>query len=100
MKETILDYICRNELKAINFRIAKLEEAEAPQIMIDCCKAEAKKLEEKNLKISGDIELLNVEIESIEQKKGRGGKVYLTINNTINYFPNARYGRYIARKDQ
>lgn len=95
----IKEWICKNEAMIQAERLAKLTEAEAPEIIIDSIKQEIARLEAGILKISGNADLLAVEFESVTQKKGRGGKPYLHINGKINYFPYAKYGRYIANAE-
>lgn len=93
---TIKEHIIQAELKGLRERVNKLIQAEAPDIMIDMTKEEIKNLEQGILKIGGDKSLLDREFISCENKVGNSGKRYVQFNNNINYFPNAKYGRYIA----
>ena len=96
--KTIRTYICECEAKMQKERLEKLIEMSAPEIMITRTKEIIVELETENIKVGGDKELLDVEFINREVKKGRGGKTYISLNNgTINYFPNAQYGRYIKR---
>ena len=55
------------------------------------------------IKFTGNKEALDLTFKSIERKVGRGGKSWLRIETeegkTLNYFPVARYGRYIKFED-
>jgi hypothetical protein len=90
------EYIISKELKGAEDRKNKFEEIGAPQIMIDGQSKMIEDLKNGKIKISGELNLLEVEYTSSEVKKGKGGKIYITFNNSINYFPNAKYGKYIA----
>ena len=94
---TIKDVIIKTELRALKERVKKLQELEAPDVMITSTEQEIDRLESGNLKIGGNIKLLEVEFVSSENKVGRGGKGYVQFNSSINYFPNAKYGRYIQK---
>ena len=94
---TIKDVIIKAELRALKERVEKLQELEAPDVMITSTEQEIDRLESGNLKIGGNVKLLEVEFVSSENKVGRGGKGYVQFNGSINYFPNAKYGRYIAK---
>ena len=93
---TIKEHIIQAELKGLRERVNKLIQAEAPDIIIESIEREIQKLEQGILKIGGDKSLLDREFISCEIKTGNGGKKYVQFNNNINYFPNAKYGRYIA----
>jgi len=93
----VRDYILEGSTKSAEERLAKLQEMGAPAVMIDGQKNIVDELHSGNLKIGGDVELLDEEYISREFKKGNGGKVYIQINGTINFFPNAKYGMYIKR---
>ena len=49
------------------------------------------------MKISGDIEVLDEKVGTVQFRKGRGGKNYYIINGSINYYPSAKYGPFIKR---
>ena len=52
------------------------------------------------LKVKDKENLLDLEFNDIEWKKGRDGVPYVTFNNgSINYFPNARYGAFIKKSN-
>lgn len=93
---TIREWICGNEARMAEERLSKLETIGAPQVMLDGTRKAAEALRNGELDIGGNASLLDVEFENFTQKKGSGGKPYITINGRINYFPQARYGRYIA----
>jgi len=96
---TIRENICKNEVRMMKERLDRLTELGAPRIIIlETLPKQIAELEAGNLTgIGGDLELLDVEVESIENRTGRGGKLYIVYNGSINYFPAARYGRYIKR---
>ena len=94
---TIKDKIIEAELKGIRERLNNLIRIEAPDIMVESIEKEIERLEQGTLKIGGDKSLLDQEYTSCECKVGNGGKNYVQFNNNINYFPNAKYGRYIAQ---
>ena len=96
MERTIKQFICENEARQRLERAMSLEKIGAPKVMIDGCKREAERLSAGELEISGDTSLLDVAVESFEVRKGKGGKPYINFNSSINYFPVAKYGRYIT----
>ena len=84
-------------------RIKRLKEINAPEIII-----ENEKKQYENI-LKGNINLLinkwndndfDVEFIKEERKTGNGGKVYFQFttkdNKIINFFPNAKYGRFIC----
>jgi hypothetical protein len=94
---TIREYILNGKIKNDENRLAKLIEMQAPSIMITSLENQIAELKSGNLQIGGDIEVLDDEFISREFRIGRGGKQYIQINGTINFFPNAQYGLYIKR---
>lgn len=96
----IKEFIIEKELRLTKERFKKLIEIGAPKIMMDNISEQIKEMENGEIKIGGDLELLDYEFNDYEVKKGRGGKVYIEFDNSINYFPNAKYGRYISRKKE
>ena len=93
---TIKDYILENEIKNVSERLEKLKDIRAPQVMLDGLAKELQELRKGNFKITGDKELLNYKWKTREIKKGRGGKVFIQFDGKINYFPTAKYGKYIT----
>ncbi len=94
---TIKEYIIDGAITTFMDRENKLKEMGAPTIMITSIGEEIDRLMKGILKCSGDTDLLEEEYISVEKKKGRGGKPYFVFNGNINYFPHARYGRFIAK---
>lgn len=94
---TIREYILKGATKASKDRLEKLIELGAPEIVIENQKKYTEQLENEEIKISGDIEVLTEEVETVQPWKGRGGKCYYIINRNINFFPNAKYGPYIKK---
>lgn len=94
---TIKDFIIEKETRMMKERLEQLEKFRAPAIIIEKTKESIKKLENGELKVSGDESLLEFDFVQCAVKKGRGGKVYLEFDNAIKYFPEARYGRFITR---
>lgn len=83
-------------------RLSSLVAIQAPDVMIKGIEKDIRDMEAgKEVKISGDVEYLEHEFVSETFKTGRGGKKYVefTLANgeKINYFPNAKYGRYIKK---
>jgi hypothetical protein len=84
-------------------RLASLVVISAPQVMLKGIKNQIRDLESgKDFKVKGDIKYLEYDFVSETWKTGRGGKKYVefTLKNgdkeeKVNYFPNAKYGRYI-----
>ena len=93
LKEKILDM----EIKVTSKRLEAFNRIEGcPQILKDNLNSLLSEYENGSIKISGNKELLNVQYKNHEVKTGRGGKQYIAFNNgTINYFPQARYGKCI-----
>lgn len=92
---TVKEYLIYCELKGAEDRLSKLQDMNAPVVMIEGQKKIVADLQNGKFVVSGDIHLLEEDYSGHEMRKGRGGKVYVVINGHINYFPNARYGRYI-----
>ena len=84
---TIREYI----VAGLTNRLERLEEIGAPEVMIENMKKAV-----ANPVVGGDVAALDVEIKTEEVKTGRGGKKYVLFNNSIRFFPNAKYGMYIS----
>lgn len=96
----IREYILEKELVGYKYRLDKLIEIGAPQVIIDRQRELVGELENGVISVSGDKEVLEFEFNKSEKKTGRGGKVYIQFicdNCLVNYFPTAKYGRYIKR---
>jgi hypothetical protein len=94
---TIREELLRASIEATIKRMHKLELVGAPEIVIESCQHQIDAMKSGEFEIGGDTDVLDEEFLSAEEKKGRGGKRYYVINGNINYFPNAKYGRYIRR---
>ena len=94
---TIREFIINGLLVNANERLEKLTEMSAPQIIIDGQEKYIENLKNGSIKIGGDADTLDELYISHDIRTGRGGKKYLNINNSINFFPNAQYGMYIKR---
>lgn len=92
---TIGKYLIEATKNALYDRKKKLEDMGAPAVMIASLDEELIRLSWNDFTCGGDTNLLEEEFISVEHKKGRGGKVYHVFNGHINYFPQAKYGRYI-----
>ena len=93
---TIREFIINNEIKSFEERLSKLEEMSAPAIIIDSQRKAVDDLRNGVLKIGGAVEKLDNEMIGFEIKKGNGGKPYVEFADGTRYFPQAKYGRYIA----
>jgi hypothetical protein len=94
---TIFDYIIEHTATALEERKERLIKMDAPDILIDNIVDELIRLYQGELICFGDTELLDAEFKTVIQKKGRGGILYYTFNGDINYFPKAKYGRFVAK---
>ena len=94
---TIKEFIIGNTAEDVRMRMEKLKEMGAPAILIRSCEEELDRLNKGDLRCSGDTFLLEEEFESHELRKGRGGIPYHVFNGNINYFPKAKYGRFVAK---
>lgn len=94
---TIKDYILEGTIKSSETRLEKLKEMGAPGVMITSLEQNIEELKNGVLKIGGDVDVLDEEFIDREFKTGNGGKQYICINGSVNFFPNARYGMYIKR---
>lgn len=93
---TLRDKILDMEISVLGDRIAKLSDIQAPQVILDNSAKLLTEYREGNIKIAGDIGLLNLPYENHTVKTGRGGKQYISFNHgTVNYFPQAHYGKCI-----
>ena len=94
----IRDKIIESMLEIVTERCEKIIEIRGPAIIIENLKKEIENLKNGILKVKDKENLLDLEFNDIEWKKGRDGVPYVTFNNgTINYFPNARYGAFIKK---
>jgi len=93
---TIREKIIENEITMLKERVEALKCMNMPACMFEGAADEIEKLEAGILAIGGDTSLLDAEYVSGEVKRGRGGKQYVQINGCINFFPKAKYGRYIC----
>lgn len=96
----IKNYLFKKIAESNRKRAKRFIEIGAPKIVIENLLQEAEKLETGgSVKIDGDKEALDLEFVSEEFLTGRGGKKYIQFmignGQKVNYFPNARYGRYI-----
>ena len=94
--ETIKEWIIRNELNGAEARLGKLKEINAPGVMIEGQQKVIEALRDGNLKITGKVEKLENLVTGFEVKTGNMGKQYIEFKDGTKYFPNAKYGRYIA----
>lgn len=94
---TIKDFIIEGTTSALIERWKTLKNMDAPEVMIQSCEEELKRLANHELKCGGEVKLLNEEYLSHVEKIGRGGITYYVFNGNINYFPRARYGRFVVK---
>ena len=102
--ETIKKYIKKKVIEVYEYRIKRFKEINAPEIIQLNLKRLLKELKNGGeVDIKGDIEYLDFEFVTEEIKVGRGGKEYsqftLKSGEKVNYFPSARYGRYIKKEN-
>ena len=93
----IKEFLRVNTLRATEERLGKLIAMEAPKVIIEGTQKQVEELKTGKFEVGGDATLLDLEFSSFEQKKGRGGKIYVKFDNGVKYFPQAQYGRYISR---
>ena len=93
----ILSIILEKELIATKDRLEKMIQMGAPEVIITSLKIQVADMENGEINIGGDTELLSLNADSYEAKRGRGGKCYIEFDNGVRYFPNAKYGRFITR---
>lgn len=91
---TIRQYLTERILQSQKERLESLMQIGAPDIVIQSLKDT---IDKGKVKIGGDQSLLDEEFQTIEQKKGNGGKPYYIINEYIRFFPKAKYGMFITR---
>ena len=94
---TVRDKIIESTINAVLDRLIKLREMSAPPVLTRGCEDELAKLDRGELKCKGDIDLLDEEFVSVEERVGRGRIKYYVFNGNINYFPKAKYGRFVAK---
>ena len=92
---TIKEFIIDREMVVYEGRLNSLLELGAPDIMIESQRKAVAALQSGDFKIGGDPYLLDYEFSEWKVYKGRGGKMYVQFDEKINYFPTAKYGRYI-----
>ena len=91
----IKTFIINRELPQLEERIQKLEDMNAPAVIIENAKSEAAKMSQGEIKISGRKDKLGMEVTSAEMK-GKGKNLYWSFNNgEAIYYPNSKYGRHI-----
>ena len=94
---TVRTWIADQAITSRQARVSSLTEMKAPQFVIDHELAQIAAHQSGEIKIGGEVELLDVEVVSAETKTGRGGKPYVVFNGEIAYFPKAKFGRLIKR---
>lgn len=94
---TIKELIIEKELPMDKERLEKLIEMGAPEIIITSLSEKIKEMENGELKIGGDLELLDYEFRDYEVKRRKSGKIYIVFDKSITYSPYTKYGRYIKR---
>lgn len=92
---TIEEFIIQKEIKHLQSRLDKLLKAGISIKTADIMVAKIESIKKHGLKINGGKQLLSEEYVNHELRKGSGGKQYYQINGTINYYPEARWGKYI-----
>ena len=92
---TIKQFLIETEKKQAETRLAKLIEIGAPEIIIENLKKKVVN-PEADFKVGGSKELLEIEYKNHEVRKGKGGKVFLAFNDSVLYFPTAKFGRFIT----
>lgn len=93
---TIKQFIIENEVAIAKDRLAKLKAMGAPLVIINSQQKAVSDLEAGVLIIGGAVEKLDFEYTGFVVKTGNGGKKYIEFADGTRYFPNAKYGRYIA----
>ena len=96
-KMTIREWILEGTIKAYEIRLEKLIEIGAPKVVIEGQKKMVAELKDGELKIGGDLDVLEDEFVSCTIKTGRGGKKYYLLNEDVNFFPAAKYGLFIKK---
>lgn len=96
-QRTIREYIITAEANNLEKRIERLKEIGAPQLMVAKAEGQLAELRQGNIKIGGEVELLNETFEHYEVKKGTGGRVYIEFDTVARYFPEAKYGKFITQ---
>jgi hypothetical protein len=92
---TIKEFLMNEELKSWKDSLVRFKELGAPQVILDHYQNKVNELEAGKFRVGGMKYLLSEEYVSHEECKGTGGREYLRINGHINYFPRAKYDRYI-----
>lgn len=96
--ETVKQFLIRVTLEHQEERLAQFRKYNAPMVIIKKMEEKVQLLRDDVFKPSGDKDALADNFLTAEQKTGRGGKKYLSINEgAICYFPLAAYGPYIKR---
>ena len=94
---TIREFLIKNELKAAEERLARLQEMDAPAIMIPAVSKQIEEMRAGKFDVGGDRGLIDLEFTSFEQKRMANGKPYLLFDCGATYFPKAKYGRFIIK---
>lgn len=93
----IKDYILEKEVLRVSERLEKMKEIRAPKVIIEELTKNLVKIQSGEIKVGGEIELLEEEFKQHEVKHGRDGVPYIIFDNEVKYFPFAKYGRYITK---
>ena len=101
---TIRDHINKTIVAGSEIRLPKLIAIKAPQVIIDRQREIISLAKENKIVINGDQEALDLTFKSYEILTGRDGKEWVKFlteeNITVNYFPNARYSRFIKIEEK
>lgn len=95
---TIREKIIESEIKMLVERIKQYKSIDGPECVIKKMEADIVDLQSGKIKIGGSKELLDIEWngENVTVSKAFGGKLKIQYNGFINYYPHARYGRFIT----
>lgn len=93
---TIREFIIETEIRYYEDRVKRLCDMGAPKVIIDATEFQLDMLKAGKLKVGGAIEKLESEFTGCIKRTGRGGKTYLEFTDGTRYFPNAKYGRFVA----
>lgn len=96
VKTTIKEKIIQMEISNLSQRLSKMQQIGAPKILLETIPKQIDELKKGNIKIADKEQLLDMTYKNHKVLTGRGGKVYIQFNDSINYFPEGRYGKFIT----
>lgn len=101
--DTVYSFLYRKKNEEAEERLKGLLSIKAPQVIIEKLKKDLENYEKAMDRIGHIDEFRELEVKDYKIKKGKGGKTFVelyTKEGTIYYFPHAKFGPFLSKKEQ